>query len=126
MLQSASLPWTSAEKRILNWSSVQPQAAAVPKLRPVRLYRIAPVGVVGCIAVGLANGALWAWAPIFAQDHGLSRAWLSIFMSALIRASGFLVRSTEPASAWYSRRREMASWMSIVPIGATRPYVEIE
>jgi MFS family permease len=61
----------------------QPQAAAVPKLRPVRLYRIAPVGVVGCIAVGLANGALWAWAPIFAQDHGLSRAWLSIFMSAL-------------------------------------------
>jgi MFS family permease len=61
----------------------QPQAAAVPKLRPARLYRIAPVGVVGCIAVGLANGALWAWAPIFAQDHGLTRTWLSIFMGAL-------------------------------------------
>jgi len=61
----------------------QPQARAVPKIRPMRMFRISPVGVVGCIAVGLANSALWAWAPIFAQDHGLSRAWLSIFMSVL-------------------------------------------
>jgi MFS family permease len=61
----------------------QPQAREVPKLRPQRLYRIAPVGVVGCLAVGLANSAVWAWAPIFAQDHGLTRAWLSIFMSVL-------------------------------------------
>jgi len=61
----------------------QPQAKLVPKLRPMRLFRTSPVGVVGCIAVGLANSALWAWAPIFAQDHGLSRAWLSTFMSVL-------------------------------------------
>ena len=31
-----------------------------------------------------------------------------IFISAEISASGFLVRSTDPASAWYSRRREIA------------------
>jgi MFS family permease len=61
----------------------QPQATVVPKLRPLRLFRISPVGVIGCIAVGLANSALWAWAPIFAQDHGLTRAWLSTFMSVL-------------------------------------------
>jgi MFS family permease len=61
----------------------QPQAKVVPKLRPMRLFRTSPVGVVGCIAVGLANSALWAWAPIFAQDHGLSRAWLSTFMGVL-------------------------------------------
>ncbi len=61
----------------------QPQTTQVPKLYPMRLYRTSPVGVVGCIAVGLANSALWAWAPIFAQDHGLNRAWLSTFMSVL-------------------------------------------
>jgi len=61
----------------------QPQAAQVPKIRPLRLFRTSPVGVVGCIAVGLANSAVWAWAPIFAQDHGLTRMWLSIFMSIL-------------------------------------------
>lgn len=61
----------------------QPQAAQVPKIRPARLFRTSPVGVVGCVAVGLANSAVWAWAPIFAQDHGLTRMWLSIFMSIL-------------------------------------------
>jgi len=61
----------------------QPKAAEVPRLRPLRLYRISPVGVVGCIAVGLANSALWTLAPVFAQDHGLTRTWLATFMSVL-------------------------------------------
>jgi MFS family permease len=61
----------------------QPQAREVPKLRPQRLYKIAPVGVIGCVAVGLANSALWTLAPVFAQDHGLTRTWLATFMSVL-------------------------------------------
>jgi MFS family permease len=61
----------------------QPKSAPVPTLRPARLYRISPVGVVGCTAVGLANSALWAFAPVFAQDHGLTRTWLATFMSVL-------------------------------------------
>jgi MFS family permease len=59
----------------------QPQAAQVPALRPMRLYRIAPVGFMGCIAVGFANSAVWTLAPVYAQDHGLNKAWLAIFMS---------------------------------------------
>jgi MFS family permease len=59
----------------------QPQATVVPKLRPLRLFRIAPVGLVGCLAVGLSNSAVWTLAPVYAQDHGLTRAWLSLFMS---------------------------------------------
>src|ERR1700712_695578 len=59
----------------------QPQAAHVPVLRPFRLYRIAPVGVMGCIAVGFANSAVWTWAPVYAQTHGLGKEWLSFFMS---------------------------------------------
>lgn len=61
----------------------QPQATVVPKLRPLRLYRVSPVGVVGCVAVGLSNSAIWTLAPLFAQDHGLTRTWLAIFMSVL-------------------------------------------
>ncbi len=61
----------------------QPQATAVPRLRPLRLYRISPVGVMGCVAVGLSNSAIWTLAPVFAQDHGLTRTWLAIFMSVL-------------------------------------------
>jgi MFS family permease len=60
----------------------QPRAADVPSLRPRRLFRVSPVGVAGCIAVGLANGAVWTLAPVYAQDHGLSKGMLAVFMSA--------------------------------------------
>jgi len=60
----------------------QPKPAPVPRLRPLRLFRIAPVGVAGCIAVGFANGAVWTLAPVYAQDHGITRALLAVFMVA--------------------------------------------
>jgi len=59
----------------------QPASARVPMLRPLRLYRMAPVGVIGCVAVGLANGAIWTLAPVYALNHGLAKGWLSLFMS---------------------------------------------
>ncbi len=60
----------------------QPKLAPVPKLRPGRLFNIAPVGVMGCIAVGLANGAVWTLAPVYAQAHDLHRGLLAAFMCA--------------------------------------------
>ncbi len=60
----------------------QPAPAPVPKLRPLRLYRISPVGVAGCIAVGLANNAIWTMAPVYAQAEGLSPGWIALFMVA--------------------------------------------
>ncbi len=59
----------------------QPHAAHIPALRPLRLYGIAPVGVMGCIAVGFANSAVWTLAPVYAQAHGLNKGWIAIFMS---------------------------------------------
>ena len=59
----------------------QPQATHVPTLRPLRLYGIAPVGVMGCIAVGFANSAVWTLSPVYAQAHGLNKGWIAIFMS---------------------------------------------
>jgi len=61
---------------------VQPAPAPVPKLRPVRLFRISPVGVAGCIAVGLANNAVWVLAPVYAQAQGLSSGTIALFMVA--------------------------------------------
>jgi MFS family permease len=60
----------------------QPHAAEVPVLRPLRLYKISPVGAMGCVAVGFANSAIWTLAPVFAQSHGLAKSWLGVFMSA--------------------------------------------
>src|SRR4051812_15172100 len=60
----------------------QPRAVEVPELKPVEMFRISPVGVAGCIAVGLANAACWTFLPVFAHDQHLTRGLLSGFMSA--------------------------------------------
>jgi MFS family permease len=49
-----------------------------------KLYRISPVGVAGCFAVGLANGAFWALGPVFAQDEGFGVNEIAVFMSAVV------------------------------------------
>jgi len=77
-----------------------PHAAHVPKLRPLRLYFISPVGVVGCIAVGFANSAVWTLAPVFAQAHGLTKGWIAIFMS-VFTLGGALIQL--PLGRWSDR-----------------------
>lgn len=66
----------------------QPAPLEVVQLRLVRLFRISPVGVVGCLAVGLANGAFWSLAPLYVlgtvADATVSNvAW---FMSTVVIA----------------------------------------
>lgn len=58
----------------------------IPMVQPhvIRLYRLSPVGSVGCFAVGLANGAFWSIGPIFAIDRGLDTQGIAIFMSAVV------------------------------------------
>lgn len=58
----------------------QPARVDVLRLRPLRIFRIAPVGVAGCMTVGFANGAVWTLAPVYAQSHGLTRGLLALFM----------------------------------------------
>ena len=35
------------------------------------LWRLSPVGFVGCLSVGLVNGSFWSLGPVFAQRNGL-------------------------------------------------------
>jgi len=62
----------------------QPVPQPVPALRIGRLMRRAPVGVAGVITVGLANGAVWTLAPVYAQLLGFSTTGVASFMSAFI------------------------------------------
>lgn len=64
----------------------QPEPAPTPSLHPYRLFRIAPVGVVGCIAIGFANGAIWTLGPLYAREHHLTNILLAAFMSAFTLA----------------------------------------
>jgi len=53
-------------------------------LRLARLYRNSPLGFLGCIAVGLANGAFWSLGPVFAADSGMDTGGIALLMSAAV------------------------------------------
>jgi MFS family permease len=54
------------------------------RIRPVKLYRLSPVGLVGCFAVGLANGPFWTLAPAFAIANGLDTGGVGLFMALTV------------------------------------------
>jgi MFS family permease len=61
-----------------------PAPLASVKLRIGRLYRISPVGVVGCLIVGLANGAFWTLAPAYVTGSGGTAETVATFMSVAV------------------------------------------
>ncbi len=59
-----------------------PRPITQAKLRLGYLYRVSPVGLVGCLFVGLANGAFVGLAPLYTQNLGLSVTQIALFASA--------------------------------------------
>lgn len=62
----------------------QPAQVHSPRLSFGALFRLSPVGVAGCITVGLANGAFWALGPAFVLQSGLKVSDVALFMSATV------------------------------------------
>lgn len=46
-----------------------------------RLWRLSPVGFVGCLTVGFVNGSFWSLGPVFASRSGLDVGALVYFMA---------------------------------------------
>ena len=70
--------------------ALSPSAGPPPPSRNalnlLALYRISPLGVVGCFAVGLSNAAFYSLAPLFGQSLGLSVSAIAQFMTVTIFA----------------------------------------
>jgi len=61
-----------------------PKPIATAKLRITKLYQTSPSGFVGCLAFGLADGAFWSLAPVFADAKGLPVADITFVMSLFV------------------------------------------
>ena len=68
----------------------QPEPVVAPSLSLKRLYRLAPLGVVGTLCSGLITGAFWGMGPLFAQRLGLPPRGIALFMSATIFGGALL------------------------------------
>ena len=58
------------------------------KLDPKTLWRLSPLAVAGCVAVGMCNGAFYAIAPIYVERMGYGTGMVALFMSVAILAGG--------------------------------------
>lgn len=70
-----------------------------------RIYRQSPSGVVGAIAIGLANGAFWALAPLFTADRGFESDQIAAFMSLALIGGALLQYPLGRWSDHVDRRR---------------------
>ncbi len=66
--------------------SAEPAPIESVKIDFRKLYHTSPVGVIGCLGVGLTNGAFWALAPVFARGESNTVATVAIFMSVAVIA----------------------------------------
>lgn len=64
--------------------SVQPAPIETIQVDIGALWRLSPVGMMGCFVVGLTNGPFWTLAPLYAQTSGLDVKGISFFMTAAI------------------------------------------
>jgi MFS family permease len=113
---------------------LQPAPQPRPVLRVVRLARMAPVGIAGVITVGLANGAFWTLAPVYAQSLGFSTFGVALFMSAFIVGGALIQFPLGRFSDRLDRRWIIACTCAVASIGglalallghvgAERPYL---
>ncbi len=65
-------------------TSPAPAPLAEVRLRLGRLYGVSPVGVIGCLAVGLTNGAFWSLAPAYVTAAGGTTEQVATFMAVAV------------------------------------------
>ncbi|MEX2617837.1 MAG: MFS transporter [Alphaproteobacteria bacterium] len=85
-------------------TATAPRPIQQTRLRIRWLYSISPVAVLGCIAVGMANGAFWGLAPVYARLNGLPVSEIAFFMAVTIIGGAILQFPLGRLSDHYDRR----------------------
>lgn len=62
----------------------EPTPPPFARINVTALYRLSPVGFIGCLIYGMVDGAFWTLGPVFAQDRDFSIAAITLFMSAFM------------------------------------------
>lgn len=82
-----------------------PRFDAPSKLGLARLYAISPLGVLGCLATGLSNGAVIGMGTVYARELGFSVGRISLFMGVVFFGAVLLQWPIGRLSDRFDRRR---------------------
>ncbi|HET7268141.1 MAG TPA: MFS transporter [Oleiagrimonas sp.] len=78
----------------------QPAQQTTPRLHLARLFHLAPTAGVGALLSGLAMGAFWGLAPVYAQRVGFDTDGISVYMTLAILGGAAL---QWPLGRWSDR-----------------------
>jgi MFS family permease len=115
MLSFASLPIVLKRPK-------SPAAPVKPHPRPVWLYRLAPVAVLGGLVSGATSGTLTALAPVFGERIGLDTRTIAIFLLAMVFGPAFLQWPFGKFGDLFGRRRALLLATAIAVLAQTVLY----
>lgn len=69
------------------------------------LYKISPLGLVGCFGIGITNGTMFSMGAVYATDMGMSIPQISTFMAAYILGGVFFQVPVGKLSDRFDRRK---------------------
>lgn len=94
----------------------QPAPVTEVRFRPGRLWRASPVGLIGSLMIGIANGAFWSLAPVSATDFGLSHEQAAIFMSVAVMSGALVQMPIGRLSDRLDRRQVLAALLAVAAV----------
>ena len=95
-----------------------PAVPTVARLGIRALYRLSPLGVVGCIVTGLANTAVGGLGPVFASRLGADNAQVGTFMAFLLFGGMLLQWPIGRLSDRFDRRRVLIAVAAMESLAA--------
>jgi len=95
----------------------EPVIAEAHRLGLRALYRVSPLGVLGCVFAGLGGGAFWGMGPVFAAGIGMSPAGIAAFMGLTI-FGGIVMLWPIGRLSDYFQRRQVIMWVCFLTAAA--------
>lgn len=93
----------------ITWTRMQqPEIHNVSRIKLTRLFRIAPVALIGSLLSGLAMGAFWGLSALYANRIGLTNNDVATFMSCAILGGALLQFPIGRYSDSHDRRMVLA------------------
>lgn len=62
----------------------QPSSSGAPRLRPLKAFKLSPLGVVGVVVAGVTTAAFRMVGPIYGQEVGLEASQIGYFLAAFV------------------------------------------
>ena len=95
-----------------------PPPPASTRLRPLTTWALSPTACIGCIVIGMTNGAFRTVGPVYAQEMGLSVDAVALFVSLSVVAAAVVQYPLGALSDRFGRRGVILT-ATLITIGAS-------